>query len=62
METPKHHEIIRTFKDFGGMIIGLIVPDEALELPRRGAAEMLDRELYDQPEIPGGDWDSLRGV
>lgn len=36
---PKHHEIIRTFKDFGGMVLGLIVPDEALELPKRGATQ-----------------------
>lgn len=38
------------------------ITSEGLSDHATGASEMLDRELYDQPEIPGGDWDSLRGV
>lgn len=45
METPKHHEVIRPLREFGGMIVSLLVPDDALDLPVKGGGPMLDREL-----------------
>lgn len=40
-----YHEIIRPLREFGGMVLGLIVPEEALDLPAKGSGPMLDREL-----------------
>lgn len=66
METPKYREVKATVKDIGELVVGwakdIICPPSAVDLPQRGAAEMLDQQLYEQPEIPGGDWDSLRGI
>jgi len=63
MEQNKHHEIIKPIREIGELVVGwakdIICPPEAVEW---GAAQLLDKELYEQPEIPGGDWDSLRGV
>ena len=65
MEAQKLHEIIRPAREIGHLVVGwakdIICPPEALEWSG-AASEMPDQELYEQPQIPNGDWDSLRGV
>jgi len=67
--SEKYHEIIQPAKEivmgWGARILDLIVPEEASDLPNRGAAPMLDRELSSPRSVPPanpGDWDSLKGV
>lgn len=68
-QKPYLHEIIEPARQIGELVMGwakdVICPPDAVDLPQRGAAEMLDRELSAPRSVPPanpGDWDSLRGI